>query len=263
MSRWVPAQDRGQMLDLAMDLNARGVIPSLNYLGEKTADVKTVKANIEEYIRLAQEGCERRVRFALSVKPSQLGVLVSSTLLRQNVTTIVEVIRGTGVWLFLDAEGEITNENSWQSLRELIRAEPQIVPTVQVSSAKERRRLPEILSLGRRVRLCKGAYQTAAFRVEDLKGVVNEMLKLAPASNFVLATNSPSIVRLVSAGSQGGFPEIETLQGNHKRAEEAAKLSGLGVRRYIPYGDGWLQYCRRRDAWFRKNVVSIRNGTFR
>lgn len=254
--RWVPAVDLDSVLDIALSLNSEGIIPTLNRLGERTAQKCDVQRNIDECLSLARAGIGRSANFSISVKPSQLGGLIGPSLLKQNVVTLLREVQESDVRLFVDAEDESITDLSWSALKGLVSAEANLVLTVQANHSAALSHLSEVSSLGGRARLCKGGYRSPS-GYASFEELVLEALRVFPPSRLVLATNSPRVVRLVFANSGDGRPEIETLQGIHGSAERVAKELGLQLRRYVPYGGSWIEYCKRRDPWFVENEKRI------
>jgi len=252
LRRWVPATDLDSALDIALNLNSGGIIPTLNRLGERTAQPREVQGNVEEYLSLVRAGIGRKARFSISIKPSQLGGLIDPSLLKQNVVTLLREMRESDVRLFVDAEEESITDLSWSVLRGLIPVGTNLVLTVQANHNAAPSRLAEISSLHGRARLCKGGYHTTSGRA-NFEKVALGALKVFLPSRLVFATNSPRVVRFLFANSGGGRPEIETLQGIHSGTESVAKELGLQLRRYVPYGGNWMEYCKRRDPWFVEN----------
>ena len=256
LRRWVPATDLDSALDIALSLNSGGIIPTLNHLGERTVQAREVQENVEEYLSLARAGIHRRASFSISIKPSQLGGLIDPSLLKQNVVTLLGGMRESDARLFVDAEDETITDLSWSALRDVVSTEANLVLTVQANHSAAFSRLSEISSLDARARLCRGGYRRPSGRA-GFEECVLKALGAFPPSRLVVATNSPRVVRFVFANSGVARPEIETLQGIHSGAEQVARRLGLQLRRYVPYGENWIEYCKRRDPWFVENERRI------
>jgi len=257
VEKWVPAQDVGSALDFAAQLNSRNITPSLNYLGEKTRETGVVKTNLEEYLSLIREGRRRRIRAGVSVKPTQLGALVDNNLLRVSVGSLLRELGGSVTDLFIDAEDEDVNYLSWLALRGFASEGAGLIWTLQANRPDAISKATRVVSQGGRVRMCRGAYTPKTGSLEDFARAVAGLLGSVPASRVILATNAPSVVREISAVHSGYPLEVETLHGIHRRAERAATEVGFRMRRYIPFGREWLQYCKRRDPWFVRNEAEI------
>jgi len=255
--RWVLARDAGSALKSAANLYSRGIVASLNYLGEKTRDEGVVLSNLEEYLRLIRQAKKGLVRADVSVKPSQLGALVGPSTLEENLRQLLDELGDTVATLSVDAEDEKTNELSWPVLRALILDQTGLTLTVQAHDENATAKVSGIMEAGGRVRLCKGAYGGTAPPHDLLERLVLSILKTSPAPKIVVATNSPRIVRLLSVVALGQPFEIEPLQGTHRRVEDLAVAAGLRIRRYVPFGENWLPYCKRRDPWFAENETKI------
>lgn len=241
------------------ELTRRGLLVSVDHLGEEVTDEAQARAAVATYVSLLDllpAGAD------VSVKLTALGLRLSQRLAQGHAATICAAAEGRGVTVTLDAEEHDTIPGLHAVHAALRRDHPDVGVVVQAY-------LPDSLDRceklgGARVRLCKGAYTApgAYTRTADIDRSFVRCLKVLMSGTGypMVATHDPRLLRIAStlAVLDGrdvtGF-EYQMLYG--VRPEEQTRLAGLDARMrvYVPYGSDWYAYLMRRLAERPRNLA--------
>ncbi|MCK2214617.1 proline dehydrogenase family protein [Actinomadura sp. ATCC 31491] len=240
-------------------LTRRGLLVTVDHLGEEVRDREQAGAAVREYLTLLgvlPAGAD------VSVKLTALGLRLSEQLAFDHAAAICRAAAGRGVTVTLDAEEHDTIRGLHAVHAALRREHPDVGVVVQAYLPDSLERCEKLG--GARVRLCKGAYTApGAYRSPgdvDRSFVRCLRVLMAGTAYPMVATHDPRLLRIAStlAVLDGrdvtGF-EYQMLYG--VRPEEQARLAGLGaqMRVYVPYGDDWYAYLMRRLAERPRNLA--------
>jgi proline dehydrogenase len=250
------ADDIGAVID---ELTRRGLLVSVDHLGEEVTDPAQADETVREYLSLIDllpAGAD------VSVKLTALGLRLSEQMALEHAGAICRAAAVRNVTVTLDAEEHDTIRGLHAVHTALRRDHPDVGVVVQSY-------LPDSLEHceklgGARVRLCKGAYTApgAYTRTRDIDRSFVRCLKvLMTGTGYpMVATHDPRLVRIAStlavlSGRDATGFEYQMLYG--VRPDEQARLAGLGaqMRVYVPYGEDWYPYLMRRLAERPRNLA--------
>ncbi|MGH3159459.1 MAG: proline dehydrogenase family protein [Streptosporangiaceae bacterium] len=262
VARFVAGATQDDALRVTGELLGRGLLVTLDHLGEHTTDPDQASAVAEEYLsllgRLAEAGHTRAGRAEVSVKPTAVGLGLAEhgeKTARENITRIATAAAAAGTTVTMDMEDHDLVEPTVRLLHELRAEFPDLGCVIQ---SYLRRSEADCAALaGSRVRLCKGAYDApdevafTARREVDLSYVRCMRALLAGPGYPMLATHDPRLIDIIQAqtvlaGRSVDSFEYQLLYGI--RPAEQRRLANLGarVRVYVPYGSDWYGYLTRR-----------------
>lgn len=255
VARYV-ASDVGAVIG---ELTRKGLLVTVDHLGEEVTDESQAEAAVAEYVRLLgllPAGAD------VSVKLTALGLRLSRELALGHAATICREAAARDVTVTLDAEEHDTIP--WlHSVHAALREDhPEVGVVVQAYLPDSLERCDGLA--GARVRLCKGAYTApgAYTRPADIDRSFVRCLKILMAGTGypMVATHDPRLVRVaatlaVLAGRDQTGYEHQMLYG--VRPDEQLRLAGQGARMrvYVPYGADWYAYLMRRLAERPRNLA--------
>jgi proline dehydrogenase len=261
--RWIAGKDMKAALDAAKEANRRGLIALLNFLGEDVTDVALAESQTNEYFALQKAMAEEGVRGSVSVKLTQLGLLVSEQVAAERLVGLASNAGSLGQLLWLDMEGSKFTDKTLQMYAHLFQTNKNVGLALQAYMRRSEKDLSSLLDAGARVRLVKGAYreddQTVyRFRREVSENYSRLMRQLFErGENFTIATHDSTLVdeaRKLADSHHKPF-EFGMLRGIRDELKAELVASGYKVVDYIPYGDQWYAYSVRRikehpsNAW--------------
>jgi proline dehydrogenase len=257
-------------------LNAVGITGTLDLLGEAVRTSAEARAARDTYLttldRIQAVGAAANV----SVKLTQMGLDLDPELCVEHLRALLQRAQAQGSFVRIDMEQSDYTERTLQLFKQ--RLHPVFGNTVGVVLQSYLRRteqdVEQMVALGARVRLCKGAYKepaTIAFpakRDVDLN-YVRCMERLLLSGTFpAIATHDPRILAHATAFARdrGIAParfEFQMLYGVRRDLQLALRRQGYNVRVYVPFGTQWYPYLMRRLAERPANVAFLLGNVVR
>jgi proline dehydrogenase len=142
---------------------------------------------------------------------------------------------------------------------------PAIGTVIQAYLYRSESDIQDLLTVGCRIRLCKGAYKESAEvafeKKMDVDGNYVRLVKMLLPSGFYhgIATHDPKMIAATircaaeNKISKEDF-EFQMLYGVRTDLQRRLVRDGYRVRVYIPYGHDWFPYFMRRLAERPANV---------
>ncbi len=247
------------------ELTDKGLLVSLDHLGEDTTDAGQADATVKAYLvlldRLREAGLTEDGRAEVSVKLSAVGQTISDELALQGARTICEAAQDAGTTVTLDMEDHTTTDRTLATLATLRQDFPSTGAVLQAYLHRTEQDCRALATAGSRVRLCKGAYKepaAVAFQsAEQVDASYVRCLEVLMAGDGypMVATHDPAMIdKALTLGTAGEF-EFQLLYGIRPLEQERLAAAGHTVRVYTPYGDQWYGYLMRRLAERPANLV--------
>jgi len=264
VARFVAGTTAEDAVDATRALAAKGLLASLDHLGEDTLDLTQATATRDAYLtllsRLADEGLTSGAE--VSVKLSAVGQALpgdGEKVALENARVVCESARAAGTTVTLDMEDHTTTDSTLGILRDLRVDFPETGAVLQAYLHRTEADCRDLSSAGSRVRLCKGAYrepESVAFqgRSDVDKAYVRALKVLMAGEGFpMVATHDPRLVAITEdlARRQGRAKdsfEFQMLYGIRPHEQERLAAQGQQMRVYVPYGNEWYGYLVRRMA---------------
>lgn len=258
--KWVAGYSADDVISAATESNAKGMSVIINFLGEDTASAEQVSLAVSEYARLMDLMQEKGVRGCVSVKPTQLGMVLGYDFCLQNFRELADKAKSLGQFLWIDMESVKFTEDTITIYLELLK-QYRVGIAIQAYLKRSGGDILHILEYGGAVRLVKGAYHELAehafaSREEVDQNYLHLMDMLFEAGNFfAVATHDPKLINAAVARYNGKV-EFQMLKGirDDLKADLASKFP---VAEYIPYGNQWLPYSVRRIRERKRNLILL------
>jgi proline dehydrogenase len=266
--RFVAGETVDDAVRATRELVDRGLLVSLDHLGEDTKDVGQAEAATKAYLtlltRLADQGLTPAAE--VSVKLSAVGQVLDEQLALDNARAICEAAAAAGTTVTLDMEDHTTTDSTLRVLGELRNDFPSTGAVIQAYLRRSEDDCRALATEGSRVRLCKGAYdepESVAFRDAD---AVNRSyarclgILMAGKGYPMVASHDPKLVSLAAQlvdeyHRPPDTYEYQMLYGVRPDEQRRLAADGKTVRVYTPYGDQWYGYLMRRMAERPANVA--------
>jgi proline dehydrogenase len=264
VARFVAGTSAEDAVEATRDLETKGLLVSLDRLGEDTLDLHQATDTRDAYLRLlellAADGLTSGAE--VSVKLSAVGQALpgdGEKIALENARAICEAAGAAGTTVTLDMEDHTTTDSTLEILRKLRADFPETGAVLQAYLHRTEADCRDLAYAGSRVRLCKGAYKepdTVAFQGKhDVDTAYVRALKVLMAGEGypMLATHDPRLVAITEDlarryGRAKDSYEFQMLYGIRPLEQERLAAQGQKVRVYVPYGDEWYGYLVRRMA---------------
>jgi proline dehydrogenase len=262
--RWIAGKDMETALAKAKEANAKGVGAILNYLGEDVKDPRVAERHFEEYFKLQRAIEAAGIDGCVSVKLTQfgLGVMEDSAVL-ERARRLAEEAESMKLVLWIDMERSSVTTRTLQIYSNLFMAYKNVGVALQAYLRRSETDLQNLMDIGAKVRLVKGAYREppeVAFRSREQ--VTENYIKLLRilferGEGFAVGTHDSRPIeeaQRLHRSNPGKRFEFEMLRGIRDDLKLRLAKAGHRVVDYMPYGEEWYPYSIRRIKEHPSNV---------
>lgn len=274
--RFVAGESVSAVIAPVQALNAQGISATLDLLGESVQNEQEVAEVLDTYLLLFQNIKEQNLNANVSIKLTALGLDIDPELCYRNMERLLNAA-GPDQFVRIDMEGSDYTQRTLDLFTRLWNSPARYRNVGVVIQSYLRRSADDIerlITMGARVRLCKGAYkepETVAFpeKSEVDANYVRLMERLLKDGNYPgIATHDEKIIdatrAYASANSIGPDRfEFQMLYGIRRDLQTRLVREGYRVRVYTPFGTHWYPYMMRRLAERPANVWFVLKNAIR
>jgi proline dehydrogenase len=275
-SRFVAGETIDTALAALRDLNAAHISASLDLLGESVSRAAEARAARDVYLQLLDRIHSAGAEANVSVKLTQMGLDIDASLCLENIRAILTRARQYGSFVRIDMEGSAYTQRTLELFTRAVHPEFGNTAGVVLQSYLRRTAadIEAMITLGARVRLCKGAYkEPAEIAFPDKRDVdasyVSCLERLLEHGNYPgIATHDERIITHARAFAKGrridpSRYEFQMLYGVRRDLQHELRAAGYGMRVYVPFGSHWYPYLMRRLAERPANIGFILGNVVR
>ena len=266
--RFVAGEELEDALAAARACNRAGMLASLDYLGENVASEADASRASDAYLNVFDRIAQEKLDANVSLKLTQLGLDLSEELCQELMESIVERAAGYGNFVRIDMEGSAYTERTIALTKRVRAKSPAVGVVIQSYLYRSERDVTDLISIGCRLRLCKGAYKVPPEIAFPAKGDVDanyvKLMQLMLSSGIYhgIATHDPRMIAAtLSFIAQHKIPkdqfEFQMLYGIRTDLQKKLVRDGYRMRIYIPYGRDWFPYFMRRLAERPANLMFL------
>jgi proline dehydrogenase len=290
-SRFIAGETAGDAIKAIRDLNRKGIYTTLDHLGESVLDRTESLRAVGEIIHILEEIDRTGVKSSVSIKPSQIGLVLGAALFEENLRSILQRAKELNNFVRIDMEDSPFTEETLSAFKRLRNGEyaNHVGIVIQAYLYRSANDIYQLMESGAPVRLCKGAYNEPAeiafpnkVDVDKNFDVLTEMLILGaviahnnggndqghfPPITAIASHDEKRIDYAKAFGAKMGLPksalEFQMLAGIRRDLQESLIAEGYPVRVYVPYGTEWYPYFMRRLAERPANLWFFISNFFR
>ena len=264
--RFVAGETLDEGLAAARACNAIGMLASLDYLGENVSTVADAQRARDTYLKIFDRIAEKKLNANVSCKLTQLGLDLSVEFCEGLVASVVERAASYDNFLRVDMEGSPYTQRTIELVKRVRSRNPAVGAVIQAYLYRSERDVQDLLGLGCRIRLCKGAYkeppEVAFVKKKEVDANFVKLMQMLLVSGFYhgIATHDPKMItatiRFAAERkiSKDDF-EFQMLYGIRTDLQQRLVRDGYRLRIYIPFGRDWFPYFMRRLAERPANVA--------
>jgi len=272
--RFIAGENIDDAIATIMDLNRAGMTATFDHLGESTTSRAEAESDVREYLRVLDRIEATGVNSNVSVKLTQLGLDIDEDYCLQNTRRIVEAAKRQDNFVRIDMEDSSKTDATLGVFKRLYGEYGNVGIVLQAYLYRTEKDVDDVLAMGARVRLCKGAYkepEEVAFpdkRDVDAK-FVRLMKKLLKSGVYHgIATHDEEMIAATrefasSEGVSRDAFEFQMLYGIRRDLQFKLARDGYRMRIYVPYGESWYPYFMRRLAERPANVWFVLKNLFK
>ena len=256
--RFIAGETVEEAIRDARILQERGLLLTLDYLGESVSTMDEATAATGEYVRLIDVIVASGIERNISLKLTQLGVDVDRATCVDNMRRILDPATRHGFFVRVDMEDSGYTDVTLEVFETLWQQEYRNVGlALQSALRRTEQDVERMIALGARVRLVKGAYKEPATVAFQQKAEVDEAFRrltrllLDRATYPAIATHDETLIADTRAFAlernlgRDRF-EFQMLYGIRRDLQTALLADGYRVRIYLPFGRQWFPYFMRR-----------------
>ncbi len=239
------------------ELNAKGIVATMDVLGEAVNSKEEAAQAKKEAIEVLEAIEEHKLDSNLSIKPTQLGLLIDEEFCYEQIKEILDKAKEYDNFVRIDMEDSSVTDSIFNLYERLKKEYKNVGIVVQ---AYMRRNIADVTRLnqnGTNYRLCKGIYvepaEIAFQGKEEVRGKYLEALgMMLDNGNYVgIATHDDPLVngayKMIDEKkiSKEKY-EFQMLYGVKERLRDRINNDGHKIRIYVPFGEHWYAYSIRR-----------------
>lgn len=276
VKRFIAGDTLEQAMQAVQPLCEKGLLASLDYLGENTKSEAEAIAAKNLYIDMVRRITQspQAAMINISIKLTQCGLDQGEDFAERNFRELLDFAKPSGTFVRVDME---SSEYTERTVRMIERVFPEYPNTGTVLQTYLHRTMDDaklMARLGARVRVVKGAYLEPESVAYQAKAKVDEMfvevgkLLMKDGNYPALATHDDKIIeKLIAFAQEAGIPkerfEFQMLYGIRRDLQDGLRSKGYNVRVYVPFGDQWYPYFMRRLAERPANAFFILKSLFK
>mgnify|MGYP000742983893 FL=1 len=237
----------------------------INKLGEYHTSKKQIKVVLEEYQKIVNSFRKWKIRGAIAVKPTQIGLSISQKECNRNFEKIIQKARNAHVFVWLDMESSEHTDETIEIYHTFFSKYERLGIALQANLKRTENDLNDLIGVGAKIRLVKGAYREKAnISFKTKKDVDDNFIKLMKilfkkGNEFAIASHDTKIIQKAQSLSKK-YPrkfEFQFLKGIREEFKSDLVKKKFVVSEYIPYGVNWLPYSIRRIKERKRNILLL------
>ena len=258
-SRYIAGDTIADAVRVVRDLNQRGMMATLDILGENIGAREDAEAATQAYVDAIETIDRERLDSNISIKLTAFGLKLDFDFCLENVRRVVERARQLGNFVRIDMEDSTCTTDTIRAYRLLRQSHDNVGIVIQAYLRRSYDDIRQLLSDGKptNVRLCKGIYVEARSIAYKNRELINKNFtfllgELLRAGAYVgIATHDE---RLVWDGMRFVHElelpktayEFQMLLGVDEELRDVIVNAGHRLRIYVPFGKHWYAYSVRR-----------------
>lgn len=273
--RFIAGEKLEQTIDVIKNLNKEGLLVTIDHVGESINSKEEATQATEEAIKIFEIIDNNQLNANVSIKLTQLGLLINQDMCYDNVSRIVSTAKKYNNFVRIDIEDspvtQITIDIFKKALKEY--GKKHVGLAIQSYLYRTEKDIIEMGELDANLRIVKGAYKEpkeVAFPIK--KDVDDNYIKivekhLSSGHYTAIATHDERIIEKVKRFVKENdivkdLFEFQMLYGVSNGLQRNLVKEGYKVRVYTPYGVHWYPYFSRRIAERPANAFVVIRGLF-
>ncbi|HXG24539.1 MAG TPA: proline dehydrogenase family protein [Chthonomonadales bacterium] len=272
--RFVAGETMEEIVEPVRCLNARGLMVSLDYLGENVKSIAEADEVVAYYLRLYPFIHEKQLDANVSLKLTHLGLDLGDEVAYHNMRRILDCAAEFNIFTRIDMESSAYTARTLEIFYRLWQDYKQVGPVIQAYLYRSTADVERLIQVGARIRLVKGAYlEPVEVAFQQKRDVDNHfrtlMQMLLLRGNYpAIATHDVAMIRATQEFAQAHqiTPdrfEFQMLYGIRRDLQNSLVKEGYRMRIYVPFGSQWYPYTMRRLAERPANVWFVLKHLFR
>jgi proline dehydrogenase len=268
--QWIAGETLDDAIIRARKANNNGLGAIINFLGEHVRDKEEAETNKNENFRILQAIKDNILNSSISIKLTQLGLVVDKDLCLSNVEAIVDRAASYDIFVWVDMESSTYTQDTIDIYLTIFKKYKNAGIAIQSNLIRSESDIRRITSSGGIIRLVKGAYdEKSDVAYSSRSDVTMNFSKIMGflfyrSPFFAIATHDERLVYEAIEANKTNQKNIEfqMLLGVREELKNELVEKGFTVVDYIPYGTKWFPYSLRRIRERKHNILLILRSIF-
>lgn len=276
--RFIAGESVDEAVQAVRDLNAQGLLASLDYLGESVEKAEDTQAVVDTYRTLIRRIQGEGLKAGVSLKLTHLGLDIKEDLCIDNLCEILSEAQPHNIPITIDMESSAYTDRTLRIYR-TVRDKygfSNVGTVIQAYLYRTKDDMRHLATEGATIRLCKGAYlepENVAFPLKsdvdaNYAAVAADYLQAPAPAYLQLATHDEAMIQAAEAVVKAhDLPperfEFQMLYGIRTPRQLELAQAGYQTRIYVPFGEAWYPYFMRRLAERPANLWFFARSIFR
>ena len=260
--RFIAGHDFDSARPKIRKLMNEGYDVSIDYVGELSTNASDCKKATKQYLKIIGHYWSKKID--VSIKPSQLGLLINPAICYENLNKIAKEAKRYGHTIRLDMEDSKVTELTRNQAISLNKKYGNVGVAIQANLRRTEKDLQILIDRGVSVRLVKGAYKESEDRAYQKSFEIEQCFFHYAAELYSNKANKPAIAThdeglledVQELITDPHYFDYEFLYGIRRDLQKSLLKKQYRVRIYIPFGENWLPYTLRRLKEF-KNLKFV------
>ena len=263
--QWIAGNTINEALAAAKISYKNGMSVIINRLGEYHTSKQLIEKTLDEYKIVMSSFRRWKVSGGISIKPTQIGLSRSKKECLRNFEALIKAASSSQTFVWIDMESSDHTDETIEIYQNLFARYERLGVALQANLHRTENDLADLLSMGGKIRLVKGAYrETAKVAFKSKEKVDQNYLKLMKVlfekgNEFGIATHDSVMIGqavAISKRYEKKF-EFQMLRGIRDELKLNLIKMGFSLAEYIPYGTNWLPYSVRRLKERKRNILLL------
>jgi proline dehydrogenase len=270
--RFIAGETIEEAVPAARDLASRGMLLTLDQLGESVTSLGAADEATRNYLAILQAIVTAGIERNVSLKLTQLGLDLDRAHAIDNLRRIMDLAQKHDFFVRIDMENSPYTDvtlDTFETVWDLGHRNAGVV--LQSCLHRSEADLARVNRIGARVRLVKGAYkeprEVAYQHKSEVDACFQRMTRtlLAEGTYPAIATHDTRMIDYTKAQAaelgvaRDGF-EFQMLYGIRRDLQTSLVAGGYRMRVYVPFGREWFPYFMRRLGERPANVGFVVRG---
>ncbi|MEK6965857.1 MAG: proline dehydrogenase family protein [Thermoproteota archaeon] len=263
--QWIAGDTLDDALRSARQTYKKKMNVIINKLGEYNTSKKIIAETVNEYQTILLSLKKSKIEGGISVKPTQVGLLVSKKECIKSFSAIIKTATLSNSFVWIDMESSDHTDEILEVYHKLFSSYERLGLALQANLKRTKNDLVDLLERGAKIRLVKGAYRESAKISYKSKDQVDEnflnltKLLFKKGNEFGIATHDCKMIDAAVAFSKKYVRQFEfqMLKGIRDELKLELVKQKFSVSEYIPYGTNWLPYSIRRLKERKRNILLL------
>jgi proline dehydrogenase len=289
--RFVAGETLDSAIAVVRELNSASMLATLDQLGEHTQTIDQAKKTTKDVLHILEEIDRSGIRAGLSVKLTQIGLLLDEQLCEENLVEILEGASKKNLFVRIDMEDshciDATFRIYWKM--RLDHQFENVGMVIQSYLYRSDQDTAELLAKDTKIRMVKGAYkepeEIAYPKKQDVDDAFDRLVRMMldhavaesspavsedgrwPPVTAVATHDKARIDAAIAYAERNGIPkrklEFQMLYGIRRDLQQELAAEGYPVRVYVAFGTEWYPFFMRRLAERPANLWFFVSSLFR